>query len=158
MQRQDGIVAQSVFKRVTAHVTALVLQRTEGPESVVLRLVDGRSREAEEEGVGQGGAHTLTEVTLLRAVRLVHHHDDVVAAVDVGLGVLELEDGGDDDIACVVLQKLVQCVDVLGGHYVGRLLEDVLRLRVQVYAINHNHHRGAFQLGHTAHLLCGKEH
>ena len=99
MQRQDGLVTQGILKRVTAHIASFVLGGSECPKGVVLRLVDRCACQPKEESVGKGGTHTLSEVTLLGTVCLVDHHDDIVAAVDVGLGVFELEDGGDDDIA-----------------------------------------------------------
>ena len=79
VQRQGRPVADRVLERVAGQVAALVLRRPEPHERVAVALVDRRAGQAEEERVRQRLAHLLPEVALLRAVRLVDHHDDVVA-------------------------------------------------------------------------------
>src|SRR5207253_2932695 len=66
-----------------------------------------------------GGAHLAAEVALLGAVRLVDEDDDVVAVVEEAVGFPELVDGGDDDLAGVVLQEALQLGAGLRLHQVG---------------------------------------
>ena len=46
------------------------------------------------------------------AVGLVDHGNDVVAAVELAVGLAELEDGGDDDLAGVLLEQPLQLLIV----------------------------------------------
>ena len=52
-------------------------RRRRRPRRCSGRPVDGRAGQAEEKGVRQRLAHLAAEIAFLRAVRLVHHHDDV---------------------------------------------------------------------------------
>ena len=102
MQRQRGLVADGFLERVAAHVALLVLVRAEGPEGVPVGAVDGRAGEAEQERIRQRLAHLAAEVAFLRAMRLVHHHDDVRALVQLAAGLAELVDGGDEHLAHIL--------------------------------------------------------
>ena len=62
-------------------------------------LVDRCTRQAEEKSIGQCHPHTLAQITFLGTMCLVHHNDDDFPLIDVRLGILELENGSDDDIA-----------------------------------------------------------
>ena len=99
MQRKDGLVTQGIFEGVAAHVSVFVLLGSKGPEGIVVRFVDRRTRQSKEESIGQCQAHPLAQVSLLSTMCLVHHNDDVFPLVDVRLGILELENGSDDNIA-----------------------------------------------------------
>lgn len=81
VQRQRGLVSDGILKRVAAHVTLVVLVRTEGPEGIAIGTIDGRPSEAKEERVRQRLAHLAAQVPFLSSVRFVHHHDYIRALV-----------------------------------------------------------------------------
>ena len=85
-QRQGGFVADRLLERVAVEVAAGILLRTEGEEGVPVAGVDRRTGQPEEEGVRQGVAHLPAEVALLGAVGLVDEDDDVVARVELTVG------------------------------------------------------------------------
>ena len=53
VQRQRGFITDGIVERVARHVATFVFLFSKGPERVLVRLVDGRPRESEEERVGQ---------------------------------------------------------------------------------------------------------
>ena len=77
MQRQRGLVADGFLERVAAHVALAILVRAERPESIAIRPIDRRAGKPEQKRIRQRLAHLAPEVAFLRAMRLVHHHDDV---------------------------------------------------------------------------------
>lgn len=111
-QRQRRPIADRLVEAVAAHVAMGVFHRAKGGEGVAVALVDGRAGQPEEEGVGQRRAHADAKLALLRAVRLVHQHDDVLAGVEQPSASPNLKDGRDDDLAAVLAQQLRQFLRV----------------------------------------------
>ena len=160
VQRQRGLVADGLLERVAAHVALLVLVGAEGPEGVAVGAVDGRAGEAEEEGIGQRLAHLAAQVAFLRAVRLVHHHDDVRALVQPAARLAELVDGGDEHLAHVLPEQRLQLLPRGHADHVRHVggVEGGGDLRVEVDAVHHDHHRGVAQLRVQPQLLRGEDH
>ena len=121
VQRHRGAVADRLLEAVAAHVAALVLLGAEGVEGVAVGAVDRRAGQAEQERVRQRLAHLAAEVALLRAVRLVDHHDDVAAVVEDAVGLGELVDRRDDDLADVLRQQPLQLLAAVGLDQVGHV-------------------------------------
>lgn len=147
MQRQRGLVADAVLEGIAAHVARAVFVRAEGPEGVAVRPVDRGAGQAKEEGIGQGLAHLAAQIALLRAVRLVHHHDDVLAGVPLARGLAKLVNGRDQHLAHVLIDQPLQFLPVAHAHHVGdiRRVEGGADLRVEVDAVHHDEHRGIAQ-------------
>ena len=108
LQRQRRPVVNRILKRILAHVSVLILLRAKRLERVVLVLVDRRSRQSEKEGIGQRLAHLEPELALLGPVRLVNHHDDVIAVIKAFLHFIELKDRRDEDLALLRLKEVHQ--------------------------------------------------
>ena len=160
MQRQRGLVADGLLERVAAHVALLVLVGAEGPEGVPVGPVDGRAGEAEQERVRQRLAHLAAEVAFLRAVRLVHHHDDVRPLVQLAARLAELVDGGDEHLAHVLPEQRLQLLPRGHADHVRHVggVERGGDLRVEVDAVHHDDHRGVAQLRVHPQLLRGEDH
>ena len=79
VQLQSGTVIYRVLIGVLGHIPTSVFISTETLESIFVFLVDRCSCQTKEEGVRQSSPHTLSEISFLCSVRLVNHHDDVVA-------------------------------------------------------------------------------
>ena len=160
MQRQRGLVADGILERVAAQVALVVLVGTEGPEGVAVGAVDGRAGEAEQEGIGQGLTHLATQVAFLGAVGFVHHDDDVRAFVEPAAGLAKLVDGGDQHLAHVLPEQLLQLL--AGGHadHVGHVgsVEGGADLGVEVDAVHHDDHRGVAELRVQPQLLRREDH
>ena len=137
-----------------------VFHRAKGGEGVAVALVDGRAGQPEEEGVGQRRAHADAKLALLRAVCLVHQHDDVRAGVEQPLRLAKLENGRDDDLAAVLAQQLRQFLARLRLNQIGNVggVEGGADLRVQVDAVHGDDHGGVAQARLHAQLLRGEDH
>src|SRR3546814_17637256 len=84
--------------------------RAEGLEGALAvgGLVHGRPGEADQGGVGQRAHQVVAQVAAGGAVRLVDQHEHVVAGGQVGVGLVELVDHGDDQAAELRLQQRMQ--------------------------------------------------
>ena len=127
----------------------------ERPQGAAVRLVDGGAGEAEEAGVGQGLPHVRGEAPVLRAVGLVHHHEDVGGLGQGGVDsrplrraaragdLLELLDRGHHRPAGRVLQDAPQAAHAdrpLGVREPARL-EHARDLPVELGAVGDDDHR-----------------
>src|ERR1035437_7648019 len=101
MQRERGLVADGLLEGIAAEIAFFILVGAEGPEGVLVRAVDGRAGETEEERIRQRLPHLAAEVTFLRAMRLVHHHDDVRPLVQLPARLPKLVDRSDEHLAHV---------------------------------------------------------
>ena len=160
VQRQRGLVADRFLERVAAHVALLVLVGAEGPEGVAVGAVDGRAGEAEEEGIGQRLAHLAAQVAFLRAVRLVHHHDDVRALVEPPPASANLWMVVMSTLRTSCASSVCSSCRVAHADHVRHVggVEGGGDLRVEVDAVHHDHHRGVAQPRVHAQLLRGKDH
>ena len=107
-------IPDGVLEAVPAHVSVRILLGSEGVEGVLVDSIDRSTSQAEEKRIGQGVAHLATQVTLLGAVRLIHQHDDVAALVQHTVGLAELVDCRDDDLADVTSKEVLQVLAALG--------------------------------------------
>ncbi len=84
----------------------------------------------------------------------------LLAVVQHALGLAELEDGGDDDLARVLAQQRFQLLADLGLDQVGDVggVEGGADLGVQVDAVDHDQHGGVAQGRLQAQLLGGEDH
>ena len=160
MQLQRGTVADRLLEAVPAHVAFLVLVGTKGVEGVAVGTVDRRTGQAEQKRVGQGLTHLAAQVAFLRAVGFVHQGDDVAAVVQAACGLAELEDRGDDDLAHVLRQQLLQLLAGIRLFQVGNVRsgEGTGDLTIKIDPIHHDQHGGILQAGMHAQLLRGKDH
>ena len=144
-----------------AHLVALlILVRAEGPEGVAVPLVDRRTGQTKEKGIGQRVAHLATQVAFLGAVRLVHHHDDVRALVQAAVRLAELVNGGDDDLAGIGRQQALQLLPGGSSDHVRNIggIEGGGDLGVQIDAVHYDHHRGVAELAVHTQLLRREHH
>ena len=160
VERHRGAVADRVLEAVAAHVAGLVLLGAEGVEGVAVGAVDRRAGEAEQERVRQRLAHLAAEVALLRAVRLVDHRDDVAAVVEDAVGLAELEDRGDDDLAHVLRQQPLQLAAAVGLDEVRHVggVEGARDLAVEVDPVDHDQHGRILERRVQPQLARGEEH
>ena len=124
-----------------------------------LAAVDGRAGEAKEEGVGQRGAHVDAEVAFLRAVRLIHQHDDVAARQETLFDAVKLVDGGDNDAARVAgeqLRKMVAALGVDGGQ--AKRFQVLEHLRFQFQPVHDNEDGRVVECGLAAQQVGGDNH
>ena len=141
---------------------------------VSVAVADRRSGEADKRGAWQGFSHLLAEsllhrqalvvpvlLAVLRAVRLVGHHDDVAAGGECRVAFFKLLNGGEDDSPTLsVTQQIAQVFTALGVLWF--LTKEVLaaaelteELVVEVLAVGY-YHDGYF--GQPLHQLVGVEH
>ena len=160
MQRQGGLVTDGLLEGVAAQVALVVLVGTEGPEGVVVGTVDGCAGEAKQERIGQRLAHLATEVAFLGAMGFVDHDDDVRAFVEPAAGLAELVDGGNEHLAHVLPEQLLQLL--AGGHadHVGHVggVEGGADLGVEIDAVHHDDDRGVAECGVQSQLLRREDH
>jgi hypothetical protein len=80
--------------------------------------------------------------------------------VEHAIGLAELEDGRDDDLARVLVQQALQFRARLGLDQVRDVggVEGGADLRVQVDAIDHDQHGGVAERGLQPQLLRGEDH
>ena len=153
-------VPDGVAVAVARHVAGLVLRGPEGAEGVLVGAVDWRSREAEEERIGQGGAHLLPQVSLLGPVGLVDHDDDVVALVQDSIHFAELEDRCDEDLPRVCCEEGRQFLLTAGGGHVGdiRRVEVTRYLILEVDSVIDDYHGRVLELRRHPQLLSREDH
>ena len=91
---------------------------------------------------------------------LVHHGDDVAAVVEDAVGLAELEDRRDDDLAHVLPQQPLQLGPAVGLDQVRRVggVEGAGDLGVEVNAVDHDHHGRVLERRMQAQLAGRKEH
>ena len=99
----------------------MVFLGTKAFEGVLVALVDGRTRQAEEKGIGQCRSHALTEVAFLRAMGFIHQDDNVFPHVERLLDVAKQEDGSDQYLALVLLEESLQFFFRIGKIQVRNL-------------------------------------
>ena len=137
-----------------------ILLGAEGVIGVAIDPVNGCAGETEEEGIRKSGPHLHAEASLLSAVRFVDEHDDVAPIIEHAIGFPEAEDGGDDDLAGVLLEQAHQIGAGIALHQVGHIagVEGAADLGVEVDAIDHDHHGGVAEHGMLPELLGRKHH
>ena len=134
---------------------AIAEHHSRGRPLFLVLVEDWRSRETEEEGIGEGTAYVLEHVAEGGSVALINDKYDTLVgqAVELGLGdsrftglqVTHLLDRGDDKaVLGVVAGKLgLEDLRVLGAlHFVGVVGEGAIlreRLRAQLDAIHEEH-------------------
>ena len=93
-------------------------------------------------------------------MRLIHHHNDVVALTQYGAHVAELEDGGNHNLALVATEEFLQFLLACRGEEVWYLgaCEVSGYLVFQIHTVIHNHHRRIMQFRHVTQFLRGKHH
>ena len=160
VELEGGAISDRLLEAVAAHVAARVLLCTEGVIGVAIDPVDGSAGEAKQKGIGKSAAHLHAETSLLGAVRFVDEHDDVVAIVEHPFCFPEAEDGGDDDLAGVLLEQTHQIGAGFALHQVGHIagMEGATDLGIEVDAVDHDHHGGVAEHGMLAELLGRKHH
>ena len=160
VQLQRGAVVNRVLKGVLRHIAALVLVGTKAFEGILVAFVDGGAGQSEEESIGQRSTHTFSQVFLLRAVRLVNQHDNVLADIQRLLHLSKKEDGSDENLTLVGGEEVAQLFAGVGEVNVlyFRAGEVARYLVAQVDAVVHNSHRWGVQFGHLHQLLCGENH
>ena len=160
MQWKRGFIVHRVSKRIAAHIAGAVFCGTKGGKRVLIQLVDGCAGQTKEERVRQRLAHAHTEITLLRAMGLIDHEDDIIAIVE-RLGDLgKFKYLSDDDLAGIRLQQPRQlragiCWNQIRHVRHGECTEN---LPAQVNAVIDDYDCRRIQLLHHAQLLCGKDH
>ena len=160
MQLLRRPVADRVVQAVAAHVAAFVGVGAEGVEGVLVGAVDRRAGQAEQERVRQRVAHLAAQIAFLRAVRLVHQHDDVVAVVQHAVGLGELVDRGDHHLPRVLAQQIGEFLAAFRAHHVGHVggIEGAGDLAVEVDPVHHDQHRGVLQRRVQPQLARGEQH
>ena len=179
VEAQHVAVTDAVGNAVS--VQAFAEHHSRGRPLFLVLVEDWRSRETEEEGIGEGAAYVLEHVTEGGSVALVNDKYDALAgqAVELGLGdsrptglqIAHLLDRGDDKaILRVVAGKLgLEDLRVLSAlHVVGIVGEGAIlreRLRAQLDAIHEEHDLvgivrvgdklGRFEAGHCFAGTCG---
>ena len=160
VQLQRGTIVDRILERVFRHIAAFVLICTEALESVLIALIDGRTRQSEEKGVGQCQTHTLSKIPLLRAVSLVHKYDDVFPDIQGLLHLAKEEDGRDQYLALVLCEEICQVAAIIDKVHIlnlrtGKVAGDLVS---QVYTVIHDYHRWSIQRLHLHQLLGSKHH
>ena len=130
MQGQSGFVPDRILERIPAHVALGVLVRAEGPVGVVIRAVNGRSGEAEQECVWECLTHLAPQIAFLGAVGLVGHDDNIRTPGKLGIGftsfgmefVNEREDG-----AMIFARQLLQVEAAFGLYLLFSDSLDILK-------------------------------
>ncbi len=160
VQRQRGLVPDAVLEGIAAQVALGILIRSKGPERVFVSPVDRRAGQTKEKGIGQSLAHLPSIVPFLRAVRLIHHYNDVFAVVPLPFRLAEFVDRGDQHLPHVLIDQLLQFLSVRHPDHVRhvRCVEGRTDLRVQVDPVHHDQHRRIAQPRVRAELLRGENH
>ena len=80
----------------------------------------------------------------MRAAGFVHQGDDVAAVVQAACGLAELEDRGDDDLAHVLSEQLLQLLAGIRLFQVGNVRsgECAGDLAIKIDPIHHDQHGG----------------
>ena len=105
---QSSTIVHRVLEGIFAQIAVCIFLRTESSEGVVVAFVDRCTCKTKEEGVRQCLSHLASQVTLLCAVCLVYHHDDIIALREHLSHITKLKDGSDEDLALVFSKEFLQ--------------------------------------------------
>ena len=160
MEGQGCLVPDRLFKGIPAEISLLIFFCTERPECIPVDLVDGGSRQSEEECIGEGCPHLPTEISFLGPVCLIDHDDDVVPGIEHSFRFCKPEDGGDDDLPGVLRKKALEFFPGGSGNGVGDLgcIERRGDLGIEIDPVHNDDDRGTFQERIDAEFLGGKDH
>ena len=160
VQFQRCTIVDRVLEGVFRHIATFVLFCSETPEGVLLALVDGCTRQAKEECVRQGYAHTLTQITFLCSVGFIHQENDVLTQVQCFLHIAKQEDGCNQYLPLVLEEEVLQFLFRVGKVKIGNLCscEVACYLCTQVSSVVHNDYCWSIQLLLLHQHLRGKNH
>ena len=109
VEREGRAVLDRLGDRVLVEVAPLVVPAEDLESALAIGdPVDGRPGEADERRVGQRADQVVPEVAAGRPVRLVHEDEDIRPGAEVGVRLVELVDGRDDQAAVVGMEELAE--------------------------------------------------
>ncbi len=160
MEGQSGPVPDGILEGIAVEIPLFVLIRPKSSKSVSVGPVDRSAGQAEKKGVGKGFPHLAAEIAFLGAVGFVYHSDNIGPFVQSPSRLAELVNGGDEDLADILGEQILQFLPCGNTHHVGHIVrvEGCGDLSIEIDAVHHDDHRGISQPGTHPELLGGEHH
>ena len=160
VQRERSTVTDRVRERILTHISGRVLGRTKGCKGIVVKMIDRRTGQSEEECIGQSSAHICTEIAFLSSMRLVYHKNDIITLIKRRINLVKQEYCCNDDLAYVARQLVAEIVFILCNNKIGNVCgaERSKNLILEINTVKNDENGCVVEfLGHTK-LLSRKYH
>ena len=160
VQLQRCTIVDRVLEGIFRHIASMILICTKALKGILISFINRCTCQSKEEGIGQCQSHTLTKVSLLCTMCLIHQYNDVLSGIQRLLYLAKQEDCCNQYLALVLSKELLQFFASIGKVNIldFRARKVASNLVSQIYTVIHDYNCRSLQFLHLHQLLCSKYH